>query len=308
MNLVVKLGLCLGLFVACVPTSPSPPLPSAGASSPSPQVSASAMPFPAPVSSVAPTYLPYVPTPTPTPLAELRVSDVQVVAGTGEKGFRDGPALQATFNQLTGMCYAPKTQDLYILDTNMVRKLSKDGVVTTVAGASEAGFRDGEPMQARFNSLSDCAVAENGNIYLADYRNRRIRKLSAIEGIVSTVVGTGNPGRKDGVATEAELVRVKSLLFITPEQLYFTDSCWIRILENGVVSTLNAYQSDYVSAQGGPQYNGQEYAYDGSILDKSALFGGVLTLSNGPNSIYISDVQQKQLRRLNSDQTAYKFG
>lgn len=82
--LIIILGVCLS--IACVPISPSPPVPSAVSSAPSPQVSASAMSSEAPVSPVSPTFSLYVPTPTPTPLAELCVSDVQVVAGTGEKG------------------------------------------------------------------------------------------------------------------------------------------------------------------------------------------------------------------------------
>jgi hypothetical protein len=286
MHLVVKLGLCLGLFVACVPTSPSPPLPSVIASSASPSSSATASPSPA-----------IYPSLSPTPLPEIRVSDAQVVAGTGEKGFRDGPALQASFNQLTGMCYAHKTQDLYILDTNMVRKLSKDGVITTVAGSPEAGFRDGEPMQARFNLLMDCAVTENGDLYLADFRNQRIRRFSLQNG-VTTIAGGSNSGLKDGLALESELLGPESLTFANHNKLYFSDRCWVRVLQDGVISTLNRHQSrceDYMRDQ---EYN----AYDGAISTQ-AIFGDGLVLSEGLNNIYISDLTLRQFRRLNQDQT-----
>jgi hypothetical protein len=198
------------------------------------------------------------------------------------------------------MCYAPKTQDLYILDTNMVRKLSKDGVVTTVAGAPEAGFRDGEPMQARFNLLNDCAVDQHGDVYLADSRNARIRKLSLQTG-VTTVVGDGTVGRKDGDSSEASLIWVESLLLTSSENLYFSDNCWIRVLHNGVVSTLNTHQSGSANYMGGQRFTGQEYMYDGPIATQ-ASFGGILFLAQNDGLIYIGDPQIRQLRILDKAQ------
>lgn len=220
---------------------------------------------------------------------------VEIAAGTGEKGFQDGPAEQATFNSLAGISHDPRTGDLYLMDTHKIRKLSANGQVTTVAGQEEPGFQDDPAEQAKFHGLNDCAVDSQGNVYLADASNRRIRILTK-EGQVQTVAGNGKTeGTLDGPALESRILSSLSRLALnTNGVLYFSDAFRIRLLENGMIKTLNAQQTATASKENGYK--------DGSIQE--ATFGESLYLTFDPeNNLYIADQPQQVLRKVDSNQT-----
>ncbi|MNK05820.1 IPT/TIG domain protein [compost metagenome] len=76
--------------------------------------------------------------------------------------------------------------NVYVGSLNRIHKITPGGVVTTFAGASEAGAVDGEGTSARFSSIGGLTVDENDNLFVADRFNARIRKITP-QGIVSTV-------------------------------------------------------------------------------------------------------------------------
>ncbi len=125
---------------------------------------------------------------------------VTTLAGTVE-GFADGPGAQAAFNTPSGIAL-DKAGNLLVADTgnNRVRKITPDGQVSTIAGDGVAGYIDGPSSQARFDAPVGVAVDANGNIYVADTYNDRIR-LIAPNGQVSTVAGGSGPGHVDGEAS-----------------------------------------------------------------------------------------------------------
>src|SRR5687768_11408990 len=75
-------------------------------------------------------------------------------------------------------------------------------IVTTIAGTGEAGYMDASAAFAKFNFPTDVAVHTDGTIYIADFNNRRVRKLTP-EGHVFTFAGNGNNGHTNGSATIA---------------------------------------------------------------------------------------------------------
>jgi sugar lactone lactonase YvrE len=109
-----------------------------------------------------------------------------VLAG-GSEGFADDTGAQASFNTPSGLAI-DEDGNLYVADTgnNRIRKVTPEGVVTTVAGDGTAGYVDGPAAQARFNGPIGVAVDDGGNIYVADTYNDRIRKISG-EGQVTTI-------------------------------------------------------------------------------------------------------------------------
>jgi len=116
---------------------------------------------------------------------------VSVYAGTGTSGYLDGPAEEAKFNQPINI-YMDGEGDMYVSDflNQRIRKISADMQVTTIAGSGVAGLQNGQAAQAQFNYPRGICVDDNGNIYIGDSWNHRIRKIST-DGLVSTWAGGG---------------------------------------------------------------------------------------------------------------------
>ncbi|MBM4342147.1 MAG: SMP-30/gluconolactonase/LRE family protein [Deltaproteobacteria bacterium] len=127
---------------------------------------------------------------------------VTTVAGSGSAGKQDGAASSATFtNQVYGMAFGPDGA-LYLADggNHAIRKLAA-GQVSTVAGGS-AGYADGPVATAKFNAPYAVGVDSQGQILVADYNNRRMRRLTT-KGTVVTDTGNGTASLLDGLGTAA---------------------------------------------------------------------------------------------------------
>jgi len=123
---------------------------------------------------------------------------ITTVAGTGEAGYDgDGkPGPEARLHLPTGLAIGFGGA-LLIADTgnNVVRQLGPDQVIRTVVGTGEAGYRgDGGPANyAVLHSPSGLAFDQEGNLYVADSLNQRVRRVD-VNGQISTVAGSGTPG------------------------------------------------------------------------------------------------------------------
>jgi sugar lactone lactonase YvrE len=109
-------------------------------------------------------------------------------------GAVDGIGTAARFSDPHGIAI-DKSDNLYVADagSHTIRKITPEGVVTTVAGAAgQKGYVDGTGTQARFNFPWGIAIDGNGALYVTDSANHRIRKITP-EGIVSTLAGSGEP-------------------------------------------------------------------------------------------------------------------
>ncbi len=127
------------------------------------------------------------------------------IAGTGDSGTQDGPALEATFAGPTDVAVGADGT-IYITDGpgHRIRVLSPDGDVSTLAGSGEPGlstgsFADGKGASARFDNPAGIAIDRDGALLVADYNNNRIRRVS-LDGTVTTLAGNGDYGAKDGPA------------------------------------------------------------------------------------------------------------
>lgn len=106
---------------------------------------------------------------------------VTTLAGNGEPGYRDGPGKDAQFILPIGID-VDNNGIVYVVDSeaHRIRRIDKDGVVSTVAGDGTAGYRDGNAGQAEFYSPRDIAVGRDGTLYIADWKNHRIRRITGI--------------------------------------------------------------------------------------------------------------------------------
>ena len=103
---------------------------------------------------------------------------VSTIAGS-KSGYLDGFKAQARFSTPTGLAWAGDEHFLVAdLGNHRIRRLSLDGVVTSVAGSGIDGFLNGVATKARFHGPRDIFVAVDGSAYVADASNRRIRKIT----------------------------------------------------------------------------------------------------------------------------------
>jgi DNA-binding beta-propeller fold protein YncE len=111
------------------------------------------------------------------------------------KGMVDGVSGAARFSTPYGV--AVVNGKIIVADhgNHRVRAIGLDGVATTIAGAGPAGFADGAAQTAKFNQPQGLAAAANGDIYVTDLQNYRVRRISG--DTVTTVAGSGTAGFLD---------------------------------------------------------------------------------------------------------------
>ncbi len=134
--------------------------------------------------------------------------------------------------------------NVYAVDTfqrNMIFKVSRNGVVSLLAGTSlDGGFVDGTGAAARFRYANCVAVDGAGNVYVSDYGNHAIRKISPA-GAVSTLAGTPTPGFADGAGGSARFNGPTGIAVDSTGNVYVVDTgnfAIRKITPAGVVSTL----------------------------------------------------------------------
>ena len=117
--------------------------------------------------------------------------EISILAGDKGRGFADGPGRLARFSFPSGITI-DAAGNLYVADkeNHRIRKVTPAGVVSTFAGSGQEGFFDGPGNVAQFNLPSGITIDVEGNLYVADSRNNRIRKVTPA-GMVSTVAGGG---------------------------------------------------------------------------------------------------------------------
>ena len=135
---------------------------------------------------------------------------VTTIAGDGEEGSRDGPCAEARFARPSGVA-VDAAGSIFVAEHggDRIRRVDPDGcAVTTVAGGAPSsrgegsgGFRDGPAAEAEFNEPSALVVDREGNLFIADTANNRIRRLSR-DGQVTTVADSVNSPR--GIAVDSD--------------------------------------------------------------------------------------------------------
>jgi sugar lactone lactonase YvrE len=120
---------------------------------------------------------------------------ITTIAGNGTAGFSGdgGPAVKASFNYPSGLALDSKG-NLYISDrsNNRIRVVNRKGIVSTFAGTGEDGYSgdSGPALKARIDRPFGLAIDKKDNLYIADRRNNRIRKVKP-SGIITTAAGDG---------------------------------------------------------------------------------------------------------------------
>ena len=197
---------------------------------------------------------------------------VTTFAGSTE-GFADGTGNTAQFKYPSGVAVDSRG-NVYVADSanNRIRKITPTGVVSTFAGTGTAGFAEGAANTAQFNHPAGVAVDSSGYVYVADYANNRIRKITPA-GVVSTLVSTAQLNYPTGVAVDSS------------GNVYVADRKNHRIRKitpEGVVTTFAGRTSGYKDGTG-----------------TEAQFkhpGGVAVDSSG--TVFVADTANNRIRKI----------
>ena len=167
---------------------------------------------------------------------------------------------------------------------NRIRKISPSGAVSTLAGSGNTAYADGEGGEASFYYPNGVAVDSEGNVYVAELVNNRIRKISP-SGTVSTLAGSGNAAYADGEGVEASFYYPTGVAVDNGGTVFVADKYNHRIRmisASGHVTTF--------AGSGNAGYS------DGEGLEASFSYpSGVSVDSHG--TVYIADSQNNRIRK-----------
>lgn len=209
--------------------------------------------------------------------------ELEVWAGSGKAGHRDGVAEQAQFHSPQGLLWDPKG-GLWVADSgnHCLRYISRQRRVSTFAGTCSAGHRDGERDEAQFREPFGLALGLDGSLYVADRANRRIRRITPT-GKVTTAAGTGQPGSADGPADQAQLLEPTALAVDKAGSLWIADRHRLRRLSaDGHLTTLSQAEAGY---RDGPLAEARFQTLAGLAFDSAGV-------------LWLTDQDNRRIRRL----------
>ncbi|MFD0352401.1 RICIN domain-containing protein [Streptomyces sp. NPDC127110] len=224
---------------------------------------------------------------------------ISTVAGNGAAGFKGdgGPAAASQLNCPREIA-VDGADNLYIVDANnhRVRKVATDGTISTVAGNGAAGFAgDGGPATAaRLNLPLGVAADRAGNLYIAEYHNNRVRKVT-VDGVISTIAGNGTGGFKGdgGPAVAAQLNHPYSVAVAVDGtgDLYIADADNNRIrkvVADGTISTVAGTGVAGFGGDGGPAASAQLSFPVGLAVDSTG-------------ALLVTDYRNNRVRKITTD-------
>jgi len=231
---------------------------------------------------------------------------ISTIAGNGTAGYSGdgGSAIAAELNGPEGLSTVDDSGNIYICDevNNSIRKVNSVGIISTFAGNGTGGYTGdgGLAAYAELDYPRGAAFDNYGNIYISDYNNNVIRKVSS-SGIISTIAGNGIAGYSGdgGSAIAAELNGPSGLAIFNKGgenhgvDIYFADenNAVIRkVTSSGIIST--------VAGNGTEGYGG-----DGGLATDAELNYPVDVAVDNSGNVYIVDAYNYRIRKISSGTT-----
>lgn len=177
------------------------------------------------------------------------------IAGQATADYLDGTGTNAKFKNPSGVA-VDSNNNIYVADTynHCIRKITPEGVVTTLAGSGTDTFAEGTGTGASFKQPYGLAVDSNNNVIVADWGNRRIRKITP-QMVVTTIAGNGSATIVDGTGSSASIGYITSITIDSNDNIFFTDNdqyknCIRKSTPQGVITTIAGSEPGYADGTG----------------------------------------------------------
>jgi uncharacterized protein (TIGR03437 family) len=227
---------------------------------------------------------------------------IEILIGSAYAKYRGdgGPALSARLNHPTGVAVNSKGV-VYFSDTgnHRIRRIATDGIITTVAGAGEPGFRgDGGPAaDAYLNHPTHLAVDSFDNLYVSDTGNHRVRVLSP-GGSIQTFAGTGKSTfSNDGLpAAQSNLASPSGLAIDQSGAVYIAEPAQHRIRKvnpSGIMTTIAGNSLRGYAGDGQPALSATLNSPGALAIDAQ---GNLWIADTGNQAIRIVDASSGKIR------------
>ncbi len=221
---------------------------------------------------------------------------ISTAVGTGRAGYSGdgGPATQACLNDPFDVAF-DRAGNLYFSDTfnHCIRRVDAGtGIIDTIAGRGEAGFSGdgGKATEALLNEPYGIVLDTDENLYFADRLNRRVRRVDASSGVITTIAGTGEAasGGDGGTAVRAGLAEPNGVaLDPATARLFIADVAAHRVrvvdLASGAIATF--------AGTGEARHDG-----DGGLAARASIFGARAVQVAPDGTVYILERQGSTLR------------
>ena len=213
--------------------------------------------------------------------------EVTTLAGS-TRGYEEGTGTAAKFDKPHSVA-VDSDGNVYVADygNHRIRKITSGGDVTTLAGNGEAGFANGAGATAQFNGSLGVAVDSSDNVYVADVRNHRIRKIDTTTREVTTFAGIGIAGLANGAGTVARFDRPYSVAVDSSDNVYVVDTgnhCIRKITPGGgeVTTLAGNGEADFENGAGtAAQFDNPT----GVVVDSSGI-------------LYVADKGNNRIRKI----------
>ena len=208
--------------------------------------------------------------------------EVTTFAGSGQYGYADGQgtAAQFAFPQRIAI---DASGNLFVTDAHRIRKITAAGTVTTFAGQVDLGYEDGTGTAAKFHNPIGIAVSADGILFVADYLNDRIRKITPA-GVVTTFAGS-TQGFADGTGSDAKFDRLTGIAVSAEGVVYVTDGQNNRIRKVTVEGIVTTFAGSTVGFA------------DGNGTDAQFTYPFDLALDAAEN-VYVADAYNNRIRKI----------
>ncbi|MEI8280291.1 MAG: hypothetical protein WCG87_11050, partial [Bacteroidota bacterium] len=200
---------------------------------------------------------------------------ITTIAGNGTAGY-NGDNISPSTAELNGPTNVFKNQNgVYITDrnNNRIRLVGNGNIITTVAGNGTTGYTgdNGPALSATLNSPAGITIDASNNLYIADYGNNCIRKVT-FSGTITTIAGNGTQGNSGdgGQATLATLNSPIDVCINSNGNLYIADSgnFIIRTINtSGIINTYTGAYTDYKNGDNGPAIAANACAISNVVTD-----------------------------------------